>query len=155
MNPKSRLAVLGEYVQFIVTISSASKEYAVSAFITVSGEMFHSIRLVARVILGMDIESTTSTESSSKGITFVPISVVTLSVSLSAALTGGIPIQPIMSAQTNPTVATVLFIAASFLLMKLVHFLLHWNQISFHLFGVLRTSPCFVLLAPFPSGSDM
>ena len=32
------------------------------------------------------------------------------------------------------------------LLMKLVHFLLHWNQISFHLFGVLRTSPCFVLL---------
>ena len=33
INPKSRLAVLGEYVQFIVTISSASKEYAVSAFI--------------------------------------------------------------------------------------------------------------------------
>ena len=29
--------------------------------------------------------------------------------------------------------------------MKLVHFLLHWNQISFHLLGVLRTSPCFVL----------
>ena len=27
INPKSRLAVLGEYVQFIVTISSASKEY--------------------------------------------------------------------------------------------------------------------------------
>ena len=76
INPKSRLAVLGEYVQFIVTISSASKEYAVSAFITVSGEMFHSIRLVARVMLGMDIESTTSTESSSKDITFVPISVV-------------------------------------------------------------------------------
>ena len=29
--------------------------------------------------------------------------------------------------------------------MKLVHFLLHWNQIFFHLLGVLRTSPCFVL----------
>ena len=76
INPKSRLAVLGEYVQFIVTISSASKEYDVYAFITVSGEMFHSIRMVYRVMLGMDIESTTSTESSSKDITFVPISVV-------------------------------------------------------------------------------
>ena len=83
MNPKSRSAVLGEYVQFIVTTSSASREYAVSAFIIFPEGISHSIRLVARVMLPPLLSertagSTACVESSLKPIISVLVSAATI-----------------------------------------------------------------------------